>query len=165
MLFGVVTGHYAFRGRGIAAGHGKTAGRGTKGQKARTGYSKKPGFEGGQNPLMQRMPKLRGFTSHATAPEVVYTAQINELKTAIIDNQELAKNGLVSSPYKSAKLIVKGDISRKLTINIQSASAAAIKLVEINGGKVNIIGRVGQSKAKAKTEEAVKSTSVKSTAN
>ncbi len=48
-------------GRGIAAGHGKTAGRGTKGQNARTG-GVRPGFEGGQNPLMQRFPKLRGFT-------------------------------------------------------------------------------------------------------
>ena len=52
-------------GRGIAAGQGKTAGRGTKGQGARTGSSKRPGFEGGQNPLMQRLPKLAGFKSKA----------------------------------------------------------------------------------------------------
>jgi len=61
-------------GRGIAAGQGKTAGRGTKGQGSRTGSSAKPGFAGGSNPLMQKLPKLPGFKSHRTPPEVVYTA-------------------------------------------------------------------------------------------
>ena len=60
-------------GRGIAAGQGKTAGRGTKGQKSRTGSSKKPGFEGGSNPLIQRLPKLRGFHSHKVQPTEIYT--------------------------------------------------------------------------------------------
>ena len=60
-------------GRGIAAGQGKTAGRGTKGQGARTGSSKKPGFAGGSNPLMQKLPKLPGFKSHRPKVETVYT--------------------------------------------------------------------------------------------
>ena len=62
-------------GRGISAGQGKTAGRGTKGQNSRTGGKRRPGFEGGQTPLMIRLPKLRGFTSHAPKTESVYTGQ------------------------------------------------------------------------------------------
>src|SRR5665213_3726852 len=86
-------------GRGIAAGQGKTAGRGTKGQMARTGSSRRPGFEGGQNPILQRLPKLRGFTSHKTGPEVVYTGQLNILTDKLIDAGVLAKNQLISSEY------------------------------------------------------------------
>ena len=81
-------------GRGIAAGQGKTAGRGTKGQNARTGSSRKPGFEGGQNPLIQRLPKLRGFTSHRTKPETVYTGQLQAVKGKVVGNNELAEAGL-----------------------------------------------------------------------
>ena len=66
-------------GRGIAAGQGKTAGRGTKGQKARTGNGRRPGFEGGQNPLVQRLPKLPGFRSNRTKPENINTTQLNKL--------------------------------------------------------------------------------------
>ena len=86
-------------GRGIAAGQGKTAGRGTKGQGARTGYSKKPGFEGGQNPLMQRMPKLPGFHSHKQRAEVVYTGQLDALAAKVIDNAALAAAGLVTNAF------------------------------------------------------------------
>src|SRR5580658_5768570 len=89
-------------GRGIAAGQGKTAGRGTKGQGARTGFSKRPGFEGGQNPLMQRLPKLHGFRSHKVKPENIFTSQLNDLG-AKVDNQVLADKGLVSSQYVKVK--------------------------------------------------------------
>src|SRR6185312_1859065 len=92
-------------GRGIAAGQGKTAGRGTKGQRARTGSSRKPGFEGGQNPLMQRLPKLRGFKSHKPVVENVYTGQLNDLKAKTVDNATLAEAGLVSNPHTKVKLI------------------------------------------------------------
>ena len=85
-------------GRGIAAGQGKTAGRGTKGQGARTGSSKRPGFEGGQNPLMQRLPKLRGFRSLKPKAENVYTDQLVALGTKV-DNKVLAEKGLTTSEY------------------------------------------------------------------
>jgi large subunit ribosomal protein L15 len=65
-------------GRGIAAGKGKTAGRGTKGQHSRTGSTRRPGFEGGQNPLMQRLPKLRGFKSFKVPAETIYTGQLEQ---------------------------------------------------------------------------------------
>src|ERR1051326_1332742 len=91
-------------GRGIAAGQGKTAGRGTKGQLARTGSSRKPGFEGGQNPLMQRLPKLRGFTSHRTPQSNVYTGQLDALSAKTIDTTALAEAGLIANAYVSVKL-------------------------------------------------------------
>ncbi len=134
-------------GRGIAAGQGKTAGRGTKGQKSRTGYSRRPGFEGGQNPLMQRFPKLRGFTSHRVKSEVVYTGQLDAVG-ANIDNHSLAQAGLVSSPYVNVKLVVKGDITKKHSISLQSASAAAIKAAEKAGGTFTPTARIGRTTTK-----------------
>jgi large subunit ribosomal protein L15 len=121
-------------GRGIAAGQGKTAGRGTKGQMSRTGSKKNPGFEGGQNPLLQRLPKLRGFTSHRTAPEVVYTGQLNSLVDKLVDAEVLAKNLLISSAYVSVKLISKGEITRKIDVKLNSASESAINSLNTTGG-------------------------------
>src|SRR5882757_7174320 len=92
-------------GRGIAAGQGKTAGRGTKGQKSRTDSSKKPGFSGGQNPLMQQLPKLPGFKSKRIPAENVFTDQLDKLTGKTIDNATLAAAGLVSSPYVRVKLL------------------------------------------------------------
>src|SRR5438128_999530 len=92
-------------GRGIAAGQGKTAGRGTKGQMSRTGAKKRPGFEGGQNPLAQRLPKLQGFRSHKPKAENVYTGQLDALSAVAIDTFALAEAGLISNPYVRVKLI------------------------------------------------------------
>src|SRR3982751_4496443 len=111
-------------GRGIAAGQGKTAGRGTKGQGSRTGFSKRPGFEGGQNPLMQRLPKLHGFKSKRVRAENVYTDQLDELG-AKVDNQVLADKGLVSNPYVRVKLLNRGDVTKKVTVSLQAASQTA----------------------------------------
>lgn len=120
-------------GRGISAGQGKTAGRGTKGQKSRTGSSRRPGFEGGQNPLMQRLPKLRGFTSKRVPAENVYTGQLNDLGTSI-DNFTLAEAGLTTSPYVRVKVITKGDVTKKLTVSLQLASESAVAAIQKAGG-------------------------------
>lgn len=120
-------------GRGIAAGQGKTAGRGTKGQGARTGFSKRPGFEGGQNPLMQRLPKLHGFRSFRVKAENVFTDQLNDLG-ATVDNNVLAEKGLVSSPYVRVKLLARGDVTKKVTVSLQAASASAVAAIEKAGG-------------------------------
>jgi large subunit ribosomal protein L15 len=131
-------------GRGIAAGQGKTAGRGTKGQMSRTGSKKNPGFEGGQNPLLQRLPKLRGFTSHKTMAEVVYTGQLNALSDKVIDSQVLAQNNLISSAYVRIKLISKGEVTRKFDVKLNSASESAISSISSAGGsfvKVAILDR------------------------
>lgn len=127
-------------GRGIAAGQGKTAGRGTKGQGARTGSSKRPGFEGGQNPLMQRLPKLHGFKSYKVKAENVFTDQLNDLG-AEVTNQVLADKGLVSSPYVRVKLIVRGDVTAKVAVSLQGASQTAIEAVQKAGGSFNKVAR------------------------
>ena len=131
-------------GRGIAAGQGKTAGRGTKGQKARTGNGRRPGFEGGQNPLLQRLPKLRGFTSHKTPAEVAYTGQLARVKGATVDNSTLAEAGLLSSPYTRVKLIQKGEVDKKYTVKLQSASQQAIKAIEKAGGTFSVTAQIGR---------------------
>jgi large subunit ribosomal protein L15 len=133
-------------GRGIAAGQGKTAGRGTKGQKARAGSSRKPGFEGGQNPLMQRLPKLHGFRSFKPEVENVYTGQLNDLKAKTIDNFALAEAGLTSSPYVIVKLLVKGELTKSVSVKLQRASENAVATVQKAGGSFEPVPRVAQSK-------------------
>ena len=132
-------------GRGIAAGQGKTAGRGTKGQKARTGARKKPGFEGGQNPLMQRLPKLPGFRSFRVKPQTVYTGQLEGYTGKKVTNEELANAGLITSPYAKVKLVVKGELTTKVTVELQAASATAIAAVEKAGGTFTAVPQVGRA--------------------
>jgi len=132
-------------GRGIAAGQGKTAGRGTKGQKSRTGSSMRPGFEGGQNPLLQRLPKLRGFKSHRVAMEIVYTGQLQNFGTTVT-NQNLAEAGLVSSAHARVKLLTKGELTKKVSVRLQAASANAVKIIEKSGGSFSVTPQVGRVK-------------------
>ncbi|MEI7838261.1 MAG: 50S ribosomal protein L15 [bacterium] len=145
-------------GRGIAAGKGKTAGRGTKGQKSRTGSKKKPGFSGGQTPLMQKLPKLHGFRSYRTKSEVVYTGQLEELKGTTVDTHVLAENGLISSPFVITKLILNGDLKKKLTVTLQSASASSIAAIEAAGGKFVKIEQVKRPKTSVKEDKPTKTT-------
>ncbi len=137
-------------GRGIAAGQGKTAGRGTKGQGARTGSSKKPGFEGGQNPLMQRLPKLRGFRSLKPKAENVYTEQLNAF-TGTVTNATLAQAGLVTSEFTRVKLLFRGDVTKNVAVQLQGASVNAIEAVQKAGGSVTVVPRPMRQKI-AKTE-------------
>ena len=139
-------------GRGIAAGQGKTAGRGTKGQGSRTGFSKRPGFEGGQNPLMQRLPKLHGFRSSKVKAENVFTDQLSALG-AKVDNQLLADKGLISSPYVKVKLLNRGDLTKKVTVNLQLASQSAIETIQKAGGEFNAVPRIARPTSKKKTKE------------
>jgi large subunit ribosomal protein L15 len=143
-------------GRGISAGQGKTAGRGTKGQNARTGSSRRPGFEGGQNPLMQRLPKLRGFRSYKVAPEVVYTGQLDKVAGKTVDNAALAEAGLVSSAYCSVKLVVNGELKGGKTVKLQSASAPAIAALEKAGGSFEVVGRPSRPVTNEKNKQSRK---------
>ena len=135
-------------GRDISAGQGKTAGRGTKGQKARTGSSRKPGFEGGQNPLMQRLPKLRGFKSHRVAAETVYTGQLEQFGGKTVDTTVLAEAGIITSPYVNVKLLKKGDLTKKVTVKVQLASQTAIEAVQAAGGSFEKTERLGRPSTK-----------------
>lgn len=155
-------------GRGIAAGQGKTAGRGTKGQNSRTGSSRRPGFEGGQNPLMQRMPKLRGFNSHQVAADVVYTGQLDAVAGKTIDNNTLAEAKLIPDAYTKVKLVVKGEMTKPKTVKLQGASATAIAAIEKAGGTFEVVERqhravtneANKQSRKAKKEAQEKTTKV-----
>jgi len=140
-------------GRGISAGQGKTAGRGTKGQKSRTGSSAKPGFAGGSNPLMQKLPKLPGFRSHHVKAENVSTAQLNELKATTITATVLAEAKLISSPYVSVKLLAKGDVTKKVTVQLQAASESAIAAIQQAGGSFEKVARQSRPKTSTKTKK------------
>ncbi len=138
-------------GRGISAGQGKTAGRGTKGQKARTGKKLRAGFEGGQNSLMTRIPKLKGFKSHFAKAEVVYTENLQLVSGKVIDNFSMTEAGLIASPFTSVKIITRGEIKKAFTIKTQGASKSAVELIEKAGGTYEKVA-VPQREA-AKTEE------------
>ena len=138
------------KGRGISAGQGKTAGRGTKGQKARTGHRKMPaGFMGGQRAIMQAVPKLKGFKSIHPKAEVVYTDRLNELKGKV-DNYKLAEAELISSPFVKVKVITRGELTSKIDLETQFASASAVEAIKKAGGsfkKVAILKRESKKEA------------------
>ncbi|HVI60876.1 MAG TPA: 50S ribosomal protein L15, partial [Candidatus Saccharimonadales bacterium] len=136
-------------GRGIAAGRGKTAGRGTKGQKSRAGSSAKPGFAGGSNPLMQKLPKLPGFRSHRTPAETVYTGQLEQFANKTVSAETLAEAGLISNPYVTVKLLVKGNLAKKVTVKLPAASASAVAAIEKAGGSFEPTARLSRPKTKA----------------
>ena len=143
-------------GRGISAGQGKTAGRGTKGQGSRTGSSAKPGFSGGSNPLMQKLPKLPGFKSHRVAPETVYTGQLEQFGGKTVDANALAEAGLISNPYVHVKLIVKGELTKKVTVKLSAASESAIAAVQSAGGTFEKVGRLQRPQTSEKQAKKTK---------
>jgi large subunit ribosomal protein L15 len=136
-------------GRGIAAGQGKTAGRGTKGQRSRAGSGKKPGFEGGQNPLYKRIPKLRGFTPFWDKPITVTTSQLNQF-SGLVDNFTLYEAKIISNPADIVRVVVRGDINTKVDVKLQGASQKAIEAISKAGGSFSKVDRV---KAAGKSDE------------
>lgn len=139
-------------GRGISAGRGKTAGRGTKGQNARKSGGVRPGFEGGQTPMMQKVPKLRGFRSLKPKTYEVYTSQLQEF-TGTIDNKKLAEAEIVPSEFVIVKVIQNGELSKKVTVKLQAATKGAIKQIEKASGSFEAVERVKQAKAKSKKDD------------
>ena len=121
-------------GRGISAGQGKTAGRGTKGQGSRTGKKIGPTFSSSQEHLLSGIPKNRGFRSLRAKAQVVYTAQLNDVKGATIDAMALYEAGLIATPYHTVKLIARGDYTGKATIKLNGASKGAKEIVQKAGG-------------------------------
>lgn len=121
-------------GRGISAGQGKTAGRGTKGQKARTGKKLRLTFMGGQHPLVQAIPKKRGFTSIRVPAQVVYSDELNQFNGKVVDNTALFEAGLIATPHHSVKAIVRDELTVKIDLKIQGASKGAREQISKNGG-------------------------------
>ncbi len=133
-------------GRGISSGHGKTAGRGTKGQNSRSGGGVRIGFEGGQNPLMQRIPKLRGFKA-VKAKKITVTLDKLSLIKGKIDNASIVKAGLANSPTQAVKVVGgKETLKTKLVIELQAISEGAKKQVEKAGGTFKAVSTPHKSK-------------------
>lgn len=123
-------------GRGIGSGFGKTCGRGHKGQKSRAGGFHKVGFEGGQMPLQRRLPK-RGFKSMSKARNCeVRLSEIARLPLDEIDLATLMQANLVSQHALSAKVVLSGEIDRKVILKGVGATAGARAAIEAAGGSV-----------------------------
>jgi len=129
-------------GRGIGSGLGKTSGRGHKGQKARSGGGVRPGFEGGQMPLLRRLPK-RGFSN---APfkvryEVVNVADLDRFDAGTVVTPELLDETRVcKNATKGVKVLGTGELTKALTVRAHAVSASARQKIEAAGGKVEVIG-------------------------
>ena len=127
------------RGRGHGSGNGKTAGKGHKGQKARSG-APRPGFEGGQMPLYRRLPK-RGFTC-INSKDIV---GINMSALEVFDNDtvvtvdKLIEAGIVKNPRDGVKILGGGELTKKLTVQVNAFSASAKEKIEALGGKAEVI--------------------------
>lgn len=120
-------------GRGISAGGGKTAGRGTKGQNSRTGKKLRAMFQGGQNGIVSSTPKGRGFKSLRTPAQVVYLDHLNGLK-GNVDNFALYEASLISTPFHKVKVILRGELTAKITLRTQGASKSVIEAIKKAGG-------------------------------
>ena len=128
-------------GRGPASGQGKTAGKGHKGQKARAGRGMQIGFEGGQMPLQRRIPK-RGFNNifrkeFATVNIASLDKVFNDGDTVTIE--ALVASGLVKKTLDGVKVLGNGEISKKLTVQVNAFSASAKEKIEALGGKAEVI--------------------------
>ena len=121
-------------GRGIAAGQGKTAGRGTKGQGSRTGKKLGAMFQGGQRALVQAIPKARGFKSLKTPAQVVYLDHLNAFAGKTADNFTLFEQGYIGTPFHSVKVILRGELTEKVTLKVQGASQSVQAAITKAGG-------------------------------
>ena len=128
------------KGRGPGSGNGKTAGKGHKGQNARSGGGVRPGFEGGQLPLYRRLPK-RGFTNKfATVYSIVNVEALNCFEDgAVVNLETLTEAGIVRKELDGLKVLGRGEITKKLTVQAKIFSASAKEKNEAAGGKVELI--------------------------
>jgi large subunit ribosomal protein L15 len=129
-------------GRGPGSGLGKTAGRGEKGQKSRSGFSQRPGFEGGQMPLHRRLPK-RGF-SNARFRRHFAEVNVGRLEAfdagTVVTPEVLQDRGLVRRLRDGIKVLAKGTLSKPLTVRAHRFSARAKEVIAAAGGRAELIG-------------------------
>jgi large subunit ribosomal protein L15 len=128
------------KGRGIGTGNGKTAGRGHKGQWARSGGGVRPGFEGGQMPLMRRLPK-RGFNNvFAKDYAELNVSALNVFEDgAEVSFETLLAKGLVAKKMDGVRILGKGELTKKLTVKAAGITATAKEKIEAAGGKAEVI--------------------------
>lgn len=127
-------------GRGMASGFGKTSGKGHKGQNARTGGGTRLGFEGGQTPLFQRLPK-RGFTNiNRKEYAIVNLDTLNQFdENTEVTPELLLETGIVSKQKSGIKILANGKIEKKLTVKAHKFSTAAKEAIEAVGGKTEVM--------------------------
>lgn len=135
-------------GRGPGSGNGKTSGRGHKGWGARSGSSRRPGYEGGQMPIYRRVPK-RGFTNarFRTDFTVINIEKLNAFADGeTVDLETVLQRGLASLTTKNLKVLGNGDLTRKLTVRAQKFSRTAREKIEKAGGSVVELDLLGREK-------------------
>ena len=126
-------------GRGPGSGFGKTAGRGMNGQKSRSGYSRKRGFEGGQMPRIRRIPK-RGFTNiFKVTYNVVNVGDIDKSGLDELNIEVLLENRMIRDKRLRLKILGDGELSRKVKVSAHKFSKTAIKKIEKSGGEVVVL--------------------------
>ncbi|MFC2060581.1 50S ribosomal protein L15 [Chloroflexota bacterium] len=135
-------------GRGDGSGHGTYSGRGCKGQKSRSGYKIRPGFEGGQLPLIKRLPEKRGFFNIF---RIEYTAvNINKLNVfepgSEVTPESLVAAGVVKSLRHPIKILGDGDINHPLVVKVNKFSTTAKAKIEAAGGRVEEEGDAAEAK-------------------
>ena len=128
------------RGRGHGSGNGKTAGKGHKGQNARSGGGVRPGFEGGQMPLYRRIPK-RGFTN-INSKEIV-AINLDKLEKFndgdVVTVTALKEKGIINNSKDGVKILGNGELTKKLTVQVNAFSKSAAEKIEALGGKAEVI--------------------------
>jgi large subunit ribosomal protein L15 len=134
-------------GRGNGSGHGTYSGRGCKGQKSRSGFRMKPGFEGGQLPLIRRLPRKRGFTNiFKINYSLVNIDKINQFEAGSeVTPERLVAAGVVKSLRQPIKILAGGDITHPLLVKANRFSAAAKAKIEAAGGTVEEIGHAAET--------------------
>ena len=126
------------RGRGIGSGLGKTCGKGHKGQKSRSGWRQKVGFEGGQMPLQRRLPKT-GFRSRlALISEEIRLHELNKVNDDVIDIEALKRAGLINKKTLRAKVMLQGSLEKAIHLRGIGVTKGAKQAIEAAGGKVEL---------------------------
>jgi len=128
------------KGRGHGSGNGKTGGRGHKGQKARSGGKVRAGFEGGQMPLVRRVPK-RGFINIFAKPlTAINVAVLNRFENGdVVDAAALIEKGIISDCPNGLKVLSNGNLTKKLTVKAAAFSESAKEKIEQAGGKAEVV--------------------------
>ncbi len=134
-------------GRGDGSGHGTYSGRGQKGQKSRSGNKVRPGFEGGQLPLIKRLPKKRGFVNiFRTEYSVVNLGRLSTFESGVeVTPEKLLAAGLIKSLHHPVKVLAEGDLSYPLVVKAHKFSSAAKAKIEAAGGRVEEVAYAAEA--------------------
>ncbi len=135
-------------GRGNGSGHGNYSGRGRGGQKSRSGVHMRPGFEGGQLPLIKRLPEKRGFFNiFRTEYTIVNMGELNKFETGSeVTPEKLLAAGLIKNLNRPVKILANGEINRALTIKAHKFSASATAKIKAVGGKAEEVASAAETK-------------------